>query len=250
MSDHVLYLSSRESVNSLVDGSGWDFDVSHIQPKGGWKNYQVAVEHVSFVNNHYTINSYNNKISWITSSTGATVFTATLTSGVYAMSALITHVDTVMEAAEASHTYGSSLNTSTSIATITISGGATITLQSVNYNCYFELGFENNVGIVSSAGSLVGLNQYDLSGPGALIITTNFAGSNNHTRKASNVLMEIPLSNGVGFKEYYQSNFPDYYPIYNDISILSVRLYDSINFHPFELDKSSDFRMKLVMKPF
>jgi len=196
-----------------------------------WSNFNVddiegyRIKNVVMPSSFYTIDSRNNKIYFNEDSYLTTTLTATIASGYYTSSTILTAINTALDAVGVSNTYLTTYTTLTNKITITASTEDFRVVSGIN-NAYYELGIDTSD--LSVLNTIFTPNsQIDLSGVKMVNILSNYLGNLKIANTNFKILTSIVLEESSGSISTYENHDSEYIKVsLNEIQNISLMFYD------------------------
>lgn len=157
----------KDSGSSLSSPTFSNFNIDDIQ---GYR-----IKNAVIPSSFYTIDSRNNKFYFNETSTSSTTRTATITTGYYTSSTILTALKTALDSAGSANTYTITYSSTTNKITITSSTENFRVISGIN-NIYYELGIDS-ADLSVFATIFTPTNQIDLSGVKLINIVSNYFGN-------------------------------------------------------------------------
>ena len=233
-----------KSIHVYVDstyrfgGSTSSFPYNLQDPIQKAKGFKVCTAEIplSYYNIRYTGKADDNHIFYFSENNGATTLQASLASGYYNSTAIVTPLQTALNSASAnSYTYTVSYNATTGKFTIASSGNFKVmypTWLSVNYVLGFDVvSTTNTTSQVAQVFPNFDYYQY-------FFIRFNINSKLRYDESgAQNNVIKIPINNPQGTVQYFFDNSDTLFEILDDRATASftVELFDS-DYYPIDLN--------------
>lgn len=246
MNQYAVLVSSR----NRSGGTNGEFttDIGSLGLGTSTTGFRVAVQHVQFVNSHYSINDRYYQIKFCEAGAPTTVLTATIAVGNYSYSTIAAAVTTAMDNA-GTVAYTVTLDTIT--GKMTISAGTDFELKYVanSDSALGRLGF-TAVGLdLGLAASYVSNAIVDLSGSKMLNIDIQELGHYGINGQVNTAFFSFPLLAGFGYVEAYHPQVLVWNPVRTrQMTRLSVRILDDEG-KVYSAAENTDFVIQLVFSP-